>query len=108
MTYAVPSRPPLGLKIPKAKPDPAYLAKVRQLPCAICEAWGRQQVGPTYAHHTIHDRYSQERTPDREAIPLCWDHHQGPYGIHADKHSWRQEYGADRDYIAGTQDKILG
>lgn len=100
------NKPPLGLKPEKAKPDPKYLARVRELPCCICEAFGLVQSGPTFAHHTICGRYSQEKTPDRMAIPLCHAHHQGELGIHADKTAWVQEYGDDRDYILPTQDKL--
>ena len=38
--------PSLGLKEPKAKPDPAYLARVRELPCCVCEAFGEPQATP--------------------------------------------------------------
>ena len=101
------NRPPLGLKQPKAKKDPKHLARIRaELKCAVCEAFGFVQIGPTYAHHTICGRYSQEKTPDREAIGLCWDHHQGPQGIHTDKAAWVRQFGSDRDYIAATLDKL--
>ncbi len=98
--------PALGLKVPKPKPDPKYLARVRELPCCVCQAFGFVQTGPTYSHHTICGRYSQEKTPDRMAIPLCYAHHQGDLGIHTDKAAWVQEYGDDRDYIAPTQDRL--
>lgn len=100
------NRPPLGLKQPKAKKDPKHLARVAELPCCICEAFGGLQIGPTYVHHCIHDRYSQAKVSDRETIPLCYDHHQGVLGIHTDKAAWRQEYGADHEYIAATLDKL--
>ncbi len=58
------------------------------------------------AHHTFCGRFSQEKTPDREAIPLCHLHHQGAFGIHTDKDAWVQEFGDDRDYIAATLDKL--
>lgn len=98
--------PPLGLKPKKAKPDPKYLARVRELPCCVCVAFGEIQIGPSYAHHPICGRYSQGKVPDRMAIPLCYAHHQGDKGIHTDKSAWMQDYGDDRDYIAATQDKL--
>lgn len=101
------NRPPLGLKPARAKPDPDYLARVRSLPCVIGEHFGEPCDGPTEAHHPICDRYSRERAPDHEAIPLCaWGHHRGPNGIHADKKAWRAKYGSDRDFIAGTRDRL--
>lgn len=50
----------------RAKADPAYLALVRQLPCAVC--WTDVDVIP---HHAIDGRHSQARADDRNAIPLC-------------------------------------
>jgi hypothetical protein len=103
-------RPP-AQKVGKAARDPAYLDAVRQLPCCICEAFGEVQMSPTTAHHPIHARHSNERVPDREAIPLCDGHHQGTFdrsklAIHRGKKTWRAKYGCDRDYIAQTQDKV--
>lgn len=104
-------RGPLGLKIPKAKKDPAHLARVVQLPCCVCDAFGEYQLSPTQVHHTIHGRHSQEKTPDREAIPLCEGHHLGQFdttklALHREPDRWRETYGSDRDYIAGTLDKL--
>lgn len=106
-------KPPLGLKSSQPKPvrrpsgkDPAYLAAIHDLPCVICFHWGFQQTTPTQAHHTICGRYGQRKTPDRQAIPLCWHHHQGPDGIHTRKAWWVDQFGLDTDFIAGTQDQL--
>jgi len=98
-------------KTPKAKPNPRYLRKVRQLPCIICESFGMEQTSPTTAHHPIHDRFSRSKVPDEMAIPLCCGHHQGNFdtskvAIHRESEKWRELYGADHEYIAGTQDRI--
>jgi hypothetical protein len=98
--------PPRGLKEPKPKPNPKYLARVRELPCCICEAFGLMQIGPSYSHHVFSDRFGSDKTPDICAIPLCYAHHQGQFGIHADKSSWEQEFGKDYDYTLPTQDKL--
>jgi len=88
--------------------DKKYLEAIHNLPCCICEAFGHRQTTPTQAHHTICGRYSQRKTPDRQAIPLCYHHHQGEDGIHQGKRSWVAKYGQDTDYIAGTLDAICG
>lgn len=98
-------------KSPKAKPNPAYLAKVRELPCVICEAFGEQQTSPTAPHHPIHDRFSTRKVPDEQAIPLCEGHHQGlrdtsKLALHQAPSQWRRLYGADHEYIAVTQDRL--
>lgn len=105
-------KPPMGQKVGKSKPDPRYIAEVRRLPCCICAAFGYPQTSPTQAHHAICERYSRERVPDREAIPLCEGHHQGlldtsKIAIHKERAEWVSRYGSDRDYIAQTQDRIL-
>jgi len=98
-------------KSPKAKPNPAYLAKVRALPCIICTSFGLPQNSATTAHHPIHDRYATRRVPDEMAIPLCDGCHQGDFdtskvAVHREPAKWKRLYGADHEYIAITQDMI--
>ena len=100
------NRAPLGLKPPKPKPRPDYLAAVRELPCIICQSFGYPQTTPTTAHHVICGRYGQRKTPDIMAIPLCHDHHQGAVGIHTIRTAWVERYGPDTDYVAVTQDRL--
>lgn len=102
---------PIFTKSPKAKPNPAYLAKVRELPCVICMSFGEHQTSPTSAHHPIHDRYSTRKVPDEQAIPLCEGHHQGlrdtsKLALHQAPSQWKRLYGADHEYIAVTQDRL--
>lgn len=92
-------------------PDPGYLARVRGLPCCICEAFGMVQISPTTAHHPIHGRYGTRKAHDYAAIPLCDGHHQGTFdtsklAIHRGKQTWANAYGLDTDYIEVTQDKL--
>lgn len=107
------NRVPLGLKEPKPAPDPDYLEAVRKLRCCICEAFGEPQLSRTLAHHVTMGRFSQRRTPDRMAIPLCDGHHQGNFdtskiAIHRSPAEWRRRYGEDWKYTAATQDAIAG
>ena len=97
---------PLGLKQPRAAKNRAYLTAVSAMPCWICWEYDLPQTYPTHAHHTICGRFSQHKTPDEQAIPLCWLHHQGPEGIHTDKTAWVAKYGPDTDFIARTQDAL--
>lgn len=103
---------PMGQKAGKAKKDPAYLKEVRRLPCCICANHGFHQQSHTQAHHVICERHGNEKTPDREAIPLCEGHHQGDFdtskiAIHRDRALWVEWFGSDREYIAQTQDLVL-
>jgi len=103
------NRPPPGLKGNKSKPDPAYLARVRELPCIICREFGELQLSPTTAHHPIHDRHGTRKRSDRCAIPLCDGHHQSLFdnskvAIHRAPAEWRERYGADHEWIERIQD----
>lgn len=105
------NRGPLGLRSPKPKPDEEYLARVRELPCCICEAFGYVQSSPTAAHHPIHGRFSNRKVPDRLVIPLCEGHHQGDFdksktALHRHPALWKDLYGEDHEYIAVTQDRL--
>lgn len=104
-------RAPVPRNPKKHRPSPDYLEAVRRLPCCVCEAFGEAQISLTTAHHWIMGRGGNRRTPDKEAIPLCEGHHQGLFdtskiAIHREPKAWREAYGADRDYVAVTQDKI--
>lgn len=102
---------PIHQKPTKASSDPAYLARVRELPCVICQAHGEPQNSPTQAHHCIHGRGGNRKTPDRMAIPLCEGHHQGLFdrskvALHVEPSRWKVLYGKDTDWIAVTQDRL--
>ena len=108
-------KPPLGIKAPKPKPDPGYLARVRELPCVICWEWGMTQNSPTEAHHCKSGRYGNDKAPDSMAIPLCHSHHnklrqypgdEAKIGFHNAQATWEREYGPDVDWIAPTQDRL--
>ena len=105
------NRPPLGLKQPKPEKRGDYLQAVRGLPCAICEAWGMQQLSPTTAHHPICGRYRTLKGADDTAIPLCDGHHQGDFdtskiAIHRERAAWVEWFGPDTEYIDVTRDKL--
>lgn len=55
-----------------------YQDRVRSIGCLVCKELG---LGPTPAaiHHveSIRDGLSEYAV-----VPLCWDHHQGPEGVH--------------------------
>ncbi|MBM1556701.1 DUF968 domain-containing protein [Sulfitobacter mediterraneus] len=101
-------------KAEKPAKDRDYLRKVRALPCCICSNFGMMQTSPTDAHHTKSGRYGNEKTPDRQAIPLCKCHHQGlrfdrdktKVAFHQAQETWEGLYGPDTDYIAATQDAV--
>jgi len=72
-----------------------HLAMIKALPCGVC---GRP--GPSYAHHIRqHRQYI--------AIPLCWDCHQGPQGIHGDETLWRIYRVDELDVLDRTIERLL-
>ena len=90
---------PLGLKAPKPERGTAkaraYMARVKQLPCVICNA-----PPPSDAHHVICGRYGFARASDFDVIPLCKSCHQvGLMAIHNNKRAWIERNGPDYDYL---------
>lgn len=67
--------------------DDAYLNAVRQLPCLVCGRF------PSVPHHAKHGRGARRVASDRDAIPLCADHHTGPGGIEAGAETFRKRHG---------------
>lgn len=49
--------------------NPRYLDWIRSLPCSVCDA-----KPPGHAHHSTGAGMGQ-KSPDLEAIPLCFKHH---------------------------------
>lgn len=96
----VPSRGPIGQKRGKPKSNPAYMAKVAELPCCICGA------RPVEVHHCISGRFSQAKESDLDTIPLCVNHHRGPDGIHTSKRIWEALNGPDTGFIGPTRAAI--
>ena len=91
--------------------DPAYLTRVRELPCCICAEWGLPQLSPTQSHHPIHGRHGNRKVPDRMAIPLCEGHHQGMFdtsklALHREPAEWKRLYGRDVGGISWTEERL--
>lgn len=70
------SLPRMGRRRKKPGSDPAYLARVRLLPCCARRLSGC--TGPVDAHHAgglVHGRGTGLKPPDRTCIALCRGHH---------------------------------
>lgn len=68
----------------KTKDEKSHLNWVASQGCMICG-------GEACVHHI---RILGEPRDHKKTIPLCYDHHQGPNGIHhLGKHAWRKKYG---------------
>jgi hypothetical protein len=79
------------------------MARVKQLPCVVCH-----RPGPSAVHHCICGRFSQAKAGDFQTIPLCWECHQGPQGIHASKDAWVEANGPDTDFLPVVADMLHG
>ena len=95
-----------NFKPPKVKNGTAegrkHMSRVASLPCVCCGYW------PVSVHHCISGRYGSRKAPDTETIPLCFNHHQGPEGIHTDKSAWEAKYGKDHEYLDSVKDQLDG
>lgn len=85
----------------------AYLGRVAELGCAVCRLLG---YGPTPAqvHHQKEGAGMGCRADDWKTIPLCFEHHLGPTGIHHLKsHGFVEAYGiSERELVEQTQREL--
>ena len=98
-------RGPLGIKTGNPRKSSAgkeHMARVAQLPCAIC---GARQVE---VHHCISGRYGQRKASDFDTIPLCYFHHRGEGGIHTSKRAWEAEHGPDTGFLLIVEMTLAG
>lgn len=78
-------------------PAQRYMARVKELPCAVCGA-----PGPSDAHHIRMGFGKGEKASDFLTVPLCKEHHQGKTGIHGDRSAWRLRKMDEHDALAYT------
>lgn len=97
---------PVYAKPAKVKPDPAYLARVRDLPCVCCgqlpvEAHHCRDL-PDYGERGLYERVpgAAMKSSDRDAIPLCPHHHRM---FHGDRAEFHEQFGRDYGFIGPTR-----
>lgn len=91
----------------KSAADTEHLTRVASLGCIVCSREGFGFTEPEI-HHIRHGRGIAQRAPDSEAIPLCYHHHRGKYGIHTlGTRRWERLYGLEIDLL-GVVREILG
>lgn len=58
-----------------------HMARVAQVPCVLCTYMGLGE-SPAQVHHLKFGTGVSDRASDWLVIPLCYEHHQGPSGVH--------------------------
>lgn len=85
--------------------DPAYLARVRTLPCDVC---GK---APSESHHPKGLEFcgKGQKASDHDAFPLCSAcHRTGPNAFHRiGKRPWEALYGLQRDHATQTRARLM-
>lgn len=77
-----------------------HLDRIHQMNCIVCGAF------PTEAHHCIHQ---QNKTRDHfRTLPLCREHHTGPFSIHRARKSFRARYGHEEELLERVQRMLDG
>ena len=83
------ARSPMKRKRPRVRAahlrDDAYLAWLRTLPCACCDA-----PPPSHAHHSTGAGLAL-KAPDREAMPLKPEHHHDLHALAGSFKGWTRE-----------------
>lgn len=74
-----------------------HLARVKQLPCSVCD-----QPGPSEAHHI-------EQHKQYLCIPLCESCHRSSFnGIHGQAHIWKVMKKTEMSCLNDTVRKLIG
>lgn len=78
-----------------------HMARVAELPCAVC-----RQPGPSLVHHIRTGHGMAQRASDWLTVPLCPDCHQGQHGIHGDRQKWIARKLSELDALADTYRRL--
>ena len=78
-------------KTSKTVEEKDHLNWIASLPCSVCKC------KPVQVHHI---RLNAEPRNHKKTIPLCWEHHQGPEGIHfLGKYEFRKRFGHEMEML---------
>lgn len=81
-----------------------HMGRLKTMRCICCTLLDRKQEQITDVHHIREERTARN---DMLTIPLCWDCHQGPNGIHGDKTYLRILKMSEWDLLAATWEIML-
>ena len=84
------------------KAEHQHMDRVASLPCACCGAEGVQ------VHHIREGQGMSQRASNYLVIPLCYDCHQGPKGMHGDRTLMRIRKLGELDLLARTIEQLWG
>lgn len=85
----------------KTNAEKRHMHAVAQLPCVLCRALGQPDAKAT-VHHIREGQGMSQRASHYLTIPLCWDCHQGPNGIHGNRSLLRMAKLEELDLLAMT------
>ena len=80
----------------KTKAERKWLSIIAQLPCQVCGA------EPAQIHHIRYGQGTSQRASHFLTVPICYDCHQGPGGIHVDRSLWRVRKMGEMDALSNT------
>lgn len=86
-----------------------HLQTVAELGCIVCKKFLGVET-PANVHHILQRRRlengswvkvirGRNKASDYEVLPLCHQHHQGPYGvgIHSGQKTWEELFGTEEE-----------
>jgi hypothetical protein len=84
-----------------------YQAIIGGMECVCCSLLDQKQQGRTTVHHIREAQGMSQRASDFLSIPLCYDCHQGPNGIHGDRALLRVLKCEELDLLAETYRRVV-
>ncbi len=87
------------------KAEKAYMGRVAELNCVLCELLHRPGT-PAEVHHIREGQGGAQRAQDYLTIPLCPSCHRGSRGIHGDHRLLQQAKVDEMDLLSITIEKL--
>lgn len=88
--------------------EKAYMDRVAQLGCVLCQELGQQPTGRITLHHPREGQGGAQRSPNWLVIPLCQDCHQGEHnGFHGRRAMWKLARWDEMDALAATIEAMV-
>jgi hypothetical protein len=85
-----------------------YHARLAEQPCALCVELGMAQTTPTEIHHIRAGQGMSQRAGHFLALPLSYEAHRGPNGIHGDRSLWRIAGHDELSLLDVVLERVLG
>jgi|TARA_R100000278_G_scaffold123276_1_gene112614 hypothetical protein len=81
-----------------------YYQRLVSLGCIVCRLQYGVHSDPCIHHVRTKGLGMGQKSKD--ALPLCWEHHQGRDGVHTNTKKWEEKYGTQEELLEIVNDLL--